>query len=70
MISKDPFGTYLAAGIASMFALQMFVNVGMDDRHHADHGHPVTVRVLRRELAAANFAAVGLLLNVHMRRFT
>ena len=29
MISKDAFGTYLAAGIASMLALQIFVNVGM-----------------------------------------
>ena len=29
MMSKDAFGTYLAAGIASMLALQMFVNVGM-----------------------------------------
>ena len=47
---QDPFGTYLAAGIASMFALQMFVNVGMNDRHHADHGHPVAVRLVRREL--------------------
>ena len=28
-LSKDPFGTYLAAGVASMFAIQMFVNVGM-----------------------------------------
>ena len=28
-LSKDAFGTYLAAGIAAMFAIQMFVNVGM-----------------------------------------
>jgi rod shape determining protein RodA len=28
-LSKDPFGTYLATGVASMFAIQMFVNVGM-----------------------------------------
>ena len=28
-LAKDPFGTYVAAGIASMFAIQMFVNVGM-----------------------------------------
>ena len=28
-LSKDPFGTYVAAGIASMFAIQMFVNIGM-----------------------------------------
>src|SRR5207248_2231432 len=29
LLSKDPFGTYLAAGIVSMFAIQMFVNIGM-----------------------------------------
>ena len=28
-LSKDPFGTYLATGVASMFAIQMFVNIGM-----------------------------------------
>ena len=28
-LAKDPFGTYVAAGIASMFAIQMFVNIGM-----------------------------------------
>ena len=28
-LSKDPFGTYVATGIAAMFAIQMFVNVGM-----------------------------------------
>ena len=28
-LSKDPFGTYVAAGVAAMFAIQMFVNVGM-----------------------------------------
>jgi rod shape determining protein RodA len=28
-LSKDAFGTYVAAGIASMFAIQMFVNIGM-----------------------------------------
>ena len=47
-LSKDPFGTYVAAGMASMFAIQMFVNVGMVARDHADHGDPVAVRELRR----------------------
>ena len=28
-LSKDPFGTYLATGVAIMFAVQMFVNIGM-----------------------------------------
>ena len=28
-LAKDAFGTYVAAGLASMFAIQMFVNIGM-----------------------------------------
>ncbi len=46
-LSKDPFGTYLASGIATMFAIQMFVERRDGDRHHAHHRHPVTVRELR-----------------------
>ena len=46
-LSKDSFGTYLATGVASMFAIQIFVNVGHGDRHHADHRDPPAVPELR-----------------------
>jgi rod shape determining protein RodA len=69
MLSRDPFGTYLAAGIASMFALQMFVNVGMNVGIMPITGIPLPFVSYGGSSLLLNFAAVGLLLNVHMRRF-
>jgi rod shape determining protein RodA len=70
MISKDAFGTYLAAGIASMLALQMFVNVGMTVGIMPITGIPLPFVSYGGSSLLVNFAAVGILLNVHMRRFT
>jgi rod shape determining protein RodA len=68
-LSKDPFGTYLATGIASMFAIQMFVNVGMVIGIMPITGIPLPFISYGGSQMLANFAAVGILLNVHMRRF-
>jgi rod shape determining protein RodA len=70
MIAKDPFGTYLAAGIASMFALQMFVNVGMTIGIMPITGIPLPFVSYGGSSLLINCAAIGLLLNVHMRRLT
>jgi len=69
LISKDPFGTYLAAGIASMFAIQMFVNIGMTLGIMPITGIPLPFVSYGGSSLIANYAAVGLLMNVHMRRF-
>jgi len=69
LISKDPFGTYLAAGIASMFAFQVFVNVGMTLGIMPITGIPLPFVSYGGSSFLTNSAAVGLLLNVHMRRF-
>jgi rod shape determining protein RodA len=69
MLSRDPFGAYLAAGIASMLALQMFVNVGMNVGIMPITGIPLPFVSYGGSSLLLNFAAVGLLLNVHMRRF-
>ena len=69
MLSRDPFGTYLAAGVASMLALQMFVNVGMNVGIMPITGIPLPFVSYGGSSLLLNFAAVGLLLNVHMRRF-
>jgi rod shape determining protein RodA len=69
MLSKDPFGTYLAAGIVSMFAIQMFVNIGMTIGIMPITGIPLPFVSYGGSSLIANYAAVGLLLNVHMRRF-
>ncbi len=69
-LSKDAFGTYLAAGIAAMFAIQMFVNVGMVIGIMPITGIPLPFVSYGGSSMLANFIAVGLLLNIHMRRFT
>jgi rod shape determining protein RodA len=69
-LSKDAFGTYVAAGIAAMFAIQMFVNVGMVIGIMPITGIPLPFLSYGGSSMLANFIAVGLLLNIHMRRFT
>jgi rod shape determining protein RodA len=68
-LSKDPFGTYVAAGVASMFAIQMFVNVGMTIGIMPITGIPLPFVSYGGSAMLANFIGIGLLLNVHMRRF-
>jgi rod shape determining protein RodA len=69
-LSKDPFGTYLAAGIAVMFAIQMFVNVGMVIGIMPITGIPLPFLSYGGSSMLASCLAVGVLQNVHMRRFT
>jgi rod shape determining protein RodA len=68
-LSKDAFGTYLATGVASMFAIQMFVNVGMVIGIMPITGIPLPFLSYGGTAMLVNFMAVGILLNVHMRRF-
>ena len=68
-LSKDPFGTYLAAGIATMFAVQVFVNIGMTVGIMPITGIPLPLVSYGGSSLLTNCVAVGLLLNVHMRRF-
>jgi rod shape determining protein RodA len=68
-LSKDPFGTYVAAGIAAMWSIQMFVNVGMVIGIMPITGIPLPFVSYGGSAMLTNLAAVGLLLNVHMRRF-
>jgi rod shape determining protein RodA len=69
-LSKEPFGTYVAAGIASMFAIQMFVNVGMVIGIMPITGIPLPFLSYGGTSVLICFAAVGLLESIHMRRFT
>jgi rod shape determining protein RodA len=68
-LSKDAFGTYLATGIAIMFAVQMFVNVGMVIGIMPITGIPLPFLSFGGSSMLASFIGVGILLNVHMRRF-
>jgi rod shape determining protein RodA len=68
-LSKDPFGTYLATGVAIMFAVQMFVNIGMVIGIMPITGIPLPFLSYGGSSMLASCIGVGILLNVHMRRF-
>jgi rod shape determining protein RodA len=68
--ARDPFATYLAAGIAAMVAIQVFVNVGMTIGIMPITGIPLPFVSYGGSALIADFIAVGLLLNIHFRRFT
>jgi len=68
-LSKDPFGTYVAAGVASMYAIQIFVNVGMVVGIMPITGIPLPFLSYGGSAMLVNCVAAGMLLNVHMRRF-
>jgi rod shape determining protein RodA len=70
LLSRDPFGTLLATGIGSMLALQVFVNIGMNVGIMPITGIPLPFVSYGGSSLLLNCAAIGLLLNVHMRRFT
>jgi rod shape determining protein RodA len=68
-LAKDLFGTLLATGIVGLFALQVFVNVGMTVGIMPVTGIPLPFVSYGGTSLLTSFVAVGLLLNVHMRRF-
>jgi rod shape determining protein RodA len=68
MMSKDHFGTLLAAGIVAMFAFQGFVNVGMTMGISPITGIPLPFVSYGGSSLIASFLATGVLLNIHMRR--
>ena len=68
-MSRDLFGTLLAGGVATMWAFQLFVNVGMTMGIMPITGLTLPFVSFGGSSMLVNFIGVGLLLNVHMRRF-
>lgn len=68
-MSRDMFGTLIAAGIATLWAFQLFVNVGMTMGIMPITGIPLPFMSYGGSSLMTNFIAVGLLMNIHMRRF-
>jgi rod shape determining protein RodA len=68
-MSRDLFGMMLASGIAALWAFQLFVNVGMTMGIMPITGIPLPFISFGGSSLLTNFIAVGLLLNVHMRRY-
>jgi rod shape determining protein RodA len=66
--AKDPFGTYLAAGVGTYFLLQVFVNVGMTLGIMPITGIPLPFVSYGGTALIINAVAIGMLLSVHHRR--
>jgi rod shape determining protein RodA len=69
LMSRDSFGTLLAAGIVTMLAFQVFVNIGMTMGIMPVTGIPLPLVSYGGTAMLTNWLAIGLVLNVHMRRF-
>jgi rod shape determining protein RodA len=68
-LARDRFGALLAAGVVAMLSFQAFVNVGMTLGIMPITGSPLPFVSYGGSSMIASFLSVGLLLNVHMRRF-
>ncbi len=68
-LAKDLFGTLLAAGAVAVFGVQLLVNVGMTVGIMPVTGIPLPFVSYGGTSMLASFLLVGLMLNVHMRRF-
>lgn len=67
-LSRDMFGTLVAGGIAALWVFQIFVNMGMTMGIMPITGIPLPFISFGGSSMVTNFVAVGLLLNIHMRR--
>lgn len=68
-LSRDLFGTLIAAGIAALWTFQIFVNLGMTMGIMPITGIPLPFVSYGGSSLVTNYVAVGLLLNIHMRRY-
>jgi rod shape determining protein RodA len=69
LLAKDPFGTYLAVAVGAMIAIQVFVNIGMTIGIMPITGIPLPLISYGGSGLIADMIGIGLLLNIHMRRY-
>ncbi|HWB72156.1 MAG TPA: rod shape-determining protein RodA [Egibacteraceae bacterium] len=69
-LSRDTFGTLLAGGVVSVLGFQLFVNVGMAIGLMPVAGLPLPLVSYGGTSLITTFVMLGLLQNVHMRRFS
>jgi rod shape determining protein RodA len=69
-LARDPLGTLICVGILSMFVFQVFENVGMTMGIMPITGIPLPFMSYGGSSTLTSFVAMGLVLNVHMRRFS
>jgi rod shape determining protein RodA len=69
-LAKDVAGTLICVGVLAMLTFQIFENFGMSMGIMPITGIPLPFLSYGGSSTLATFAAMGLVLNVHMRRFT
>ena len=69
-MAKDEFGTLICVGVLCMLLFQIFENVGMTMGITPIAGIPLPFVSYGGSAIIACFAAIGLVLNVHMRRYS
>ena len=68
--AKDRLGTLIAMGIVSIFAFHVIINIGMVIGLMPVTGIPLPFLSYGGTSLVSNMAAIGLILNIHMRRFS
>jgi rod shape determining protein RodA len=68
-IARDQFGALLCVGVLAMLLFSVFENVGMAMGIMPVTGIPLLLLSAGGSSTITTFAAIGLVLNVHMRRF-
>lgn len=68
-VARDTFGTLVCIGVLAMFAFSIFENVGMAMGIMPVTGIPLPLLSAGGSSTIASLAAIGLVLNVHARRF-
>jgi rod shape determining protein RodA len=69
-LARDLSGTLICVGVLAMFVFQIFENVGMTMGIMPITGIPLPFMSYGGSSTLAAFAAAGLVLNIHMRRFS
>lgn len=69
-LARDDFGTYICVGILGFFMFQIFENAGMTMGIMPITGITLPFMSYGGSSLLLGFAALGLVLNVHMRRFS
>ncbi len=70
VLARDRFGSLLCVGVLAMLVVQIFENVGMTMGITPIAGIPLPFMSYGGSSTVAGFIAIGLVLNVHMRRFS
>jgi rod shape determining protein RodA len=69
-LARDRVGTLICVGVLAMLTFQVFENVGMTMGIMPVAGIPLPLMSYGGSAVVATFAAIGLVINVRMRRFT